>query len=426
MGPRGSAAPARPCRRGPRPAADGRALRSARAGRPGAPRIDRGAAVDVGNSCEWAACSARPAGPLARRRRTAAQDPARGEAVDLGGIGKGLALASGPACRAAGTSARTSGLSSMRVVTGSSWMDRVTDGSAWSVGLEDPCGEEHVGGDRGSPMGATCATKSRRHREPVAGARWATRPSPHRSGGRGSQAARGLLSVTVVAGDPAWGRGVEQDALPPRGGPGSLPLAVRAAGRVVGDIRWRSRDDDGRAGADAVGAHPPARRHDAARELTQPRRPRAPRGSASRRVRLPRSWQCRRHRARRTASSVGLPPDPTASAPLKVSRRRSCRSPGRLGPRHDGRPLGRHDQRAVTAEGHDDGPRPRPMVIRRRASASMSRCRIRPAQAATSPEFASGCRPPRARPTKVPSAGAGFRIVVAPPGPPRSRLDRSS
>ena len=114
--------------------------------------------------------------------------------IDLGGIGKGLAV------RAAAAELRGSG-SAVLVEAGGdcSLAGRGPDGDGWSVGVEDPQGAEHpVAVLRLADVG--CATSSLRLR------RWQVdgREVHHLVDPRTGEPARsGLVAVTVVGADPA-------------------------------------------------------------------------------------------------------------------------------------------------------------------------------------------------------------------------------
>ncbi|MGN8244169.1 FAD:protein FMN transferase [Cellulomonas soli] len=129
-----------------------------------------------------------------------------GHPVDLGGIGKGLAVRwASDALAGAGRGHLVDAGGDLALAgTG-------PDGRAWHVGVEDPLGgDEPVlvlalphpePGAPGSPVGTACATSStRRRRWTVDGApvHHLVDPRTARPGGEG------IASVTVVSPDPAW------------------------------------------------------------------------------------------------------------------------------------------------------------------------------------------------------------------------------
>jgi len=127
-------------------------------------------------------------------------DPAAGavrlgpDPIDLGGIGKGLAV------RAAAAELRDAGAAVLVEAGGDSYLaGRGPEGDGWSVGVEDPQGSEHpVAVLRLADVG--CATSSLRLR------RWQVdgREVHHLVDPRTGEPARsGLFAVTVVGADPA-------------------------------------------------------------------------------------------------------------------------------------------------------------------------------------------------------------------------------
>ena len=118
-----------------------------------------------------------------------------GVAIDLGGIGKGLAV------RRAATELAGAGASVLVDAGGDEWLGGPgPDGDGWKVGVEDP-----HGGD--SPVlvlrveDQGCATSSTRRRRWTAGGR----PVHHLVDPRtGTPGGAGLAAVTVLHTDPAW------------------------------------------------------------------------------------------------------------------------------------------------------------------------------------------------------------------------------
>jgi thiamine biosynthesis lipoprotein len=152
---------------------------------------DRGAALDAGTD------SARVTRPGRRIALWAADGGVRlPEPVDLGGIGKGLALR-----WAAGTAERW-GLRSFLLEAGGDLVARgaAPGGGPWRIGLEDPGGgTEPLAVIAAS--GVALATSSVRRRSWTAGDRLVHHLIDPRTGEPGGA---GLLAVTVAGLDPAW------------------------------------------------------------------------------------------------------------------------------------------------------------------------------------------------------------------------------
>lgn len=128
-----------------------------------------------------------------------------GSAIDLGGIGKGLAVRWAAEClQVAGAGAMVDAGGDLAV------RGRAPDGERWLVGVEDPegGGTSGVGGEGEQPLlvlglrDAACATSSTRRRRWRAGGGEVVHhlvdPRTGRPGGAG------LRAVTVVGPDPAW------------------------------------------------------------------------------------------------------------------------------------------------------------------------------------------------------------------------------
>lgn len=118
-----------------------------------------------------------------------------GVAIDLGGIGKGLAV------RRAATELAGAGASVLVDAGGDEWLGGPgPDGDGWKVGVEDPHGgESPVLVLRVQDQG--CATSSTRRRRWTAGGR----PVHHLVDPRtGTPGGAGLAAVTVLHADPAW------------------------------------------------------------------------------------------------------------------------------------------------------------------------------------------------------------------------------
>jgi thiamine biosynthesis lipoprotein len=141
-----------------------------------------------------------------------------GSAIDLGGIGKGLAVRWAAACLGpVGHGALVDAGGDIAVVGAG------PDGGPWLLGVEDPAGGEE-------PVlvlaltGGACATSSiRRRRWRTAGGEVVHHLVDPRTGRPGGA---GLAAVTVVADDPAWAE-VWAKALFLAGGDGVGALATR-------------------------------------------------------------------------------------------------------------------------------------------------------------------------------------------------------
>lgn len=195
--------------------------------------------------------------------------------IDLGGIGKGLAV------RRAGGLLRGSGITSFLLEAGG---DCLCQGEApgarpWMIGVEDPSAPQSPTSARQSPVavlaisGYACATSSIRVRQWTA----AGRPVHHLIDPRtGLPGGDGLASVTVVEGDAAWAEvwsktlflagPTEMVALAERRSIAALWVrrdgALGASRAMERFIRWRAdapaRTEAGGLGADAAAqAAPP-------------------------------------------------------------------------------------------------------------------------------------------------------------------------
>jgi thiamine biosynthesis lipoprotein len=176
-------------------------------------------------------------GPLVRRstRRAILELDAP---VDLGGIGKGLALRWAAARVAAVLGDSRGGVTGFLLEAGG---DLVADGTVgaepWSIGVEDPAGGSTPVAAAGLPAGWAMATSSIRL------ARWRSRDGTtahHLIDPRtGQPAFGGLVAVTVAFMDPAWAE-VWSKALFVEGAAGIANLARRR-----GLAAWWVGDDGG-------------------------------------------------------------------------------------------------------------------------------------------------------------------------------------
>lgn len=117
--------------------------------------------------------------------------------VDLGGIGKGLAL------RWAATRVERLGVGAFLLEAGGDLVTRgrPPDARSWLVGIEDPGGGAPLGAIAGDPAGGAIATSSIRvHRWEHAGRAVHHLLDPE----TGAPVERGLAAVVVAASDPAW------------------------------------------------------------------------------------------------------------------------------------------------------------------------------------------------------------------------------
>jgi thiamine biosynthesis lipoprotein len=136
-----------------------------------------------------------PAGPFLERRPRRSEARLLGDPLDLGGIGKGLAVR-----WAAGALSRRSANFLLNAGGDCACRGAGPDGTGWRVGVEDPAGG-------GSPVAvlavadrAVC-TSSVRRRHWLAGEEAVHHLIDPRTG---ASAGSGLMAVTVVGPDPAW------------------------------------------------------------------------------------------------------------------------------------------------------------------------------------------------------------------------------